>query len=134
MADLKFSSTDGIARVVFDRPAVLNALSPSLLENLIELCAEELDVPGHGLERDRGAQVVDDELVGGRSLASGEPGRTVRRIAVGQVDFEPIECGVLLRALDRLLVEVDRAAAAAGVALSDMRVEAKPHEGGTATR
>jgi len=39
MADLKFSSTDGVARVVFDRPGVLNALSPSLLGELIELCA-----------------------------------------------------------------------------------------------
>lgn len=40
MSDLKLSSADGIARVAFDRPRVLNALSPSLLEDLIQLCAE----------------------------------------------------------------------------------------------
>ena len=32
--------TDGAARVVFDRPEVLNALSPSLLDELIAVCAD----------------------------------------------------------------------------------------------
>ena len=40
MADLKCVSTDGVAHVVFDRPRVLNALSPGLLEDLIEVCAD----------------------------------------------------------------------------------------------
>jgi enoyl-CoA hydratase/carnithine racemase len=40
MAGLKFASTDGVSRVVFDRPRVLNALSPSLLGDLIEACAD----------------------------------------------------------------------------------------------
>jgi len=40
MSDLKLSIDDGIARIVFDRPAVLNALSPSLLQALIETCGE----------------------------------------------------------------------------------------------
>ena len=40
MTDLKFCSTDGVARVVFKRPRVLNALSPKLLKELIEVCAD----------------------------------------------------------------------------------------------
>jgi len=40
MSDLNLSIEEGVARVVFDRPSVLNALSPSLLSDLIEVCAE----------------------------------------------------------------------------------------------
>jgi len=40
MSGLKVSAEAGIARVVFDRPALLNALSPSLLNDLIETCAD----------------------------------------------------------------------------------------------
>lgn len=40
MTDLKFCATDGVARVVFNRPRVLNALSPKLLKELIEVCAD----------------------------------------------------------------------------------------------
>jgi enoyl-CoA hydratase/carnithine racemase len=39
MSDLNVSTEEGIARVVFDRPSVLNALSPSMLNDLIEVCA-----------------------------------------------------------------------------------------------
>lgn len=38
MSELEIHRTDGAARVVFDRPEVLNALSPSLLRELIDLC------------------------------------------------------------------------------------------------
>ena len=40
MSDLKVSTDEGIARISFDRPSVLNALSPSLLSDLIETCAD----------------------------------------------------------------------------------------------
>lgn len=40
MSGLKVSAEAGIARVVFDRPALLNALSPGLLNDLIETCAD----------------------------------------------------------------------------------------------
>ena len=40
MSDLNVSTEEGIARVVFDRPSVLNALSPNMLNDLIEVCAE----------------------------------------------------------------------------------------------
>jgi enoyl-CoA hydratase/carnithine racemase len=45
---LKLSSTGGVARLTFDRPQVLNALSPALLNELIELCA---DLAGGDRER-----------------------------------------------------------------------------------
>jgi enoyl-CoA hydratase/carnithine racemase len=38
MSDLSVSSADGVAKVVFDRPQVLNALTPALLSELIEGC------------------------------------------------------------------------------------------------
>lgn len=38
MTDLKFVSTGGVARIVFDRPKALNALTPRALTELIELC------------------------------------------------------------------------------------------------
>lgn len=38
MSDLQVSADGGIAEVVFDRPSALNALSPSLLSDLIEAC------------------------------------------------------------------------------------------------
>lgn len=40
MAELKTSLAGGVARLILDRPRVLNALSPSLLRELIELCAD----------------------------------------------------------------------------------------------
>ncbi|MFZ1863673.1 MAG: enoyl-CoA hydratase/isomerase family protein [Polyangiales bacterium] len=40
MSDLKLTVTDGAARLVFDRPRVLNALSPDVLAKLIHACAE----------------------------------------------------------------------------------------------
>lgn len=40
MSDLKTTKTDGIGRIVFDRPAVLNALTPELLRDLIEVCGD----------------------------------------------------------------------------------------------
>jgi enoyl-CoA hydratase/carnithine racemase len=40
MSGLSISKEEGVARVVFDRPGVLNALSPSLLSDLIETCAD----------------------------------------------------------------------------------------------
>jgi enoyl-CoA hydratase/carnithine racemase len=40
MSDLKVSSEEGIARVVFDRPSALNALTPSTLGGLIDACAD----------------------------------------------------------------------------------------------
>jgi enoyl-CoA hydratase/carnithine racemase len=40
MSDLKVSLADGIARVVFDRPSALNALTPSTLSDLIDACAD----------------------------------------------------------------------------------------------
>ena len=40
MPGLKVSAEAGIARVVFDRPALLNALSPGLLNGLIETCTD----------------------------------------------------------------------------------------------
>ncbi len=39
MSGLAVSSAGGLARVIFDRPEVLNALSPSLLSDLVEACA-----------------------------------------------------------------------------------------------
>ena len=40
MSGLNVSQEGGITRVVLDRPSVLNALSPSLLTELIEVCAD----------------------------------------------------------------------------------------------
>jgi len=40
MSDLKLSITEGVARLVFDRPPALNALSPDLLTKLIHTCTE----------------------------------------------------------------------------------------------
>lgn len=40
MSDLNVSIEEGVARVVFDRPNVLNALSPGLLSQLIEACED----------------------------------------------------------------------------------------------
>lgn len=40
MSDLNLSIAEGVARVVFDRPYVLNALSPSLLSELIDVCTD----------------------------------------------------------------------------------------------
>ena len=40
MSGLNVSTEEGIARVVFDRPSVLNALSPDMLNALIEVCAD----------------------------------------------------------------------------------------------
>lgn len=57
MGDLKFSSTDGVARVVFNRPEVLNALSPKLLKGLIAVCAD--------LEQNDSTKVVVFEGAGG---------------------------------------------------------------------
>lgn len=39
-AGLRVSREDRVATIVFDRPAVLNALSPELLSSLIEVCKE----------------------------------------------------------------------------------------------
>jgi enoyl-CoA hydratase/carnithine racemase len=39
MAGLNVSSADGVARLCFDRPDALNALSPTMLQELIEVCA-----------------------------------------------------------------------------------------------
>jgi enoyl-CoA hydratase/carnithine racemase len=50
MSDLKVSIDDGVARILFDRPNVLNALSPSLLNALIETCGD--------LSRDDSTRVV----------------------------------------------------------------------------
>ncbi|MGB5703599.1 MAG: enoyl-CoA hydratase/isomerase family protein [Polyangiales bacterium] len=50
MSGLTVSSADGVARVVFDRPDVLNALSPSVLTELVDACAE--------IARDDGIKVV----------------------------------------------------------------------------
>ncbi|MGB8221670.1 MAG: enoyl-CoA hydratase/isomerase family protein [Polyangiales bacterium] len=57
MSDLKLCIDDGIARIVFDRPNVLNALSPSLLNVLIETCGD--------LARDDSTRVVLLEGAGG---------------------------------------------------------------------
>lgn len=56
MSDLKVSTEEGIARIVFDRPGALNALSPSLLQDLIEACA--------GLRQNDGVRVVVFEGAG----------------------------------------------------------------------
>jgi enoyl-CoA hydratase/carnithine racemase len=56
MSDLTVSIEDGVARVVFDRPSALNALSPTLLADLIELCAD--------LGRNDSARVVSFEGAG----------------------------------------------------------------------
>jgi len=40
MPDIKLAIEDGIAHVRLDRPAVFNALSPDLLQELIDLCAD----------------------------------------------------------------------------------------------
>ena len=50
MSGLSVLVEEGIARVVFDRPNVLNALSPSLLNDLIETCAD--------LGRDHSVRIV----------------------------------------------------------------------------
>lgn len=40
MTDLRVSEAGAIARVVFDRPSALNALTPKVLSDLIELCSD----------------------------------------------------------------------------------------------
>jgi enoyl-CoA hydratase/carnithine racemase len=40
MSDLNVSIEEGVARVVFDRPSTLNALSPTLLSALVDVCAD----------------------------------------------------------------------------------------------
>jgi enoyl-CoA hydratase/carnithine racemase len=40
MSDLHVSTEAGIARVIFGRPRALNALSPNLLNDLIDVCAD----------------------------------------------------------------------------------------------
>ena len=40
MSDLNVSIEEGVARLVFDRPSALNALTPSTLTGLIEACAD----------------------------------------------------------------------------------------------
>lgn len=40
MSDINLSIADGIARLELNRPAVFNALSPDLLQELIDLCGE----------------------------------------------------------------------------------------------
>ena len=40
MSDLNVSTEEGIAQVVFDRPRALNALSPTLLRDLVDACAD----------------------------------------------------------------------------------------------
>jgi enoyl-CoA hydratase/carnithine racemase len=40
MSDLNVSTEEGVARVVFDRPSTLNALSPTLLSALVDVCAD----------------------------------------------------------------------------------------------
>ena len=40
MSDLNISTEQGVARVVFDRPSALNALSPTLLRDLVDACAD----------------------------------------------------------------------------------------------
>lgn len=57
MSDLSLTITDGAAHLVFDRPRVLNALSPSMLLRLIDLCAD--------LATDERARVVVLEGAGG---------------------------------------------------------------------
>jgi len=39
MSGLTVSAAEGVVRVIFDRPDVLNALSPSVLSDLVEACA-----------------------------------------------------------------------------------------------
>ena len=56
MSDLKVSLADGIARVVFDRPSALNALTPSTLGDLIDACAD--------LARNDSVRVVAFEVAG----------------------------------------------------------------------
>jgi enoyl-CoA hydratase/carnithine racemase len=43
MSEINLTVSSGIARLQFNRPQVLNALSPGLLEELIEKCAELAD-------------------------------------------------------------------------------------------
>ncbi|KPK15055.1 MAG: hypothetical protein AMJ62_10735 [Myxococcales bacterium SG8_38] len=40
VSELKLTTTDSAARLVFDRPRVLNALSPTLLKDVIQTCAD----------------------------------------------------------------------------------------------
>ena len=40
MSGLRTTKTDRVARIVFDRPDVLNALSPDLLQDLIDACGK----------------------------------------------------------------------------------------------
>jgi enoyl-CoA hydratase/carnithine racemase len=40
MDDVTLTIADGVARLAFDRPQVLNALSPALLDKLIETCSD----------------------------------------------------------------------------------------------
>ncbi len=40
MSDLNLSIEDGVARFVFDRPSALNALSPTVLSDLVNECAD----------------------------------------------------------------------------------------------
>lgn len=56
MSDIELSLAGGVARLRLNRPAVLNALSPGLLANLIECCDE--------LTRDEAVRVVVVEGAG----------------------------------------------------------------------
>jgi len=64
MSGLIVSSTEGVARLVFDRPNVLNALSPSVLDALVDACAE--------IARNDAIRVVRIEGAGGSFSAGAD--------------------------------------------------------------
>lgn len=64
MSGLRTATMDGIARIVFDRSDVLNALSPDLLRELIDVCSD--------LAESDGTKVVVFEGAGGSFSAGAD--------------------------------------------------------------
>jgi enoyl-CoA hydratase/carnithine racemase len=72
LSTLTYASSDGIARVMLNRPAQLNAISPALLEELDRVCA--------AVEGDPGVRVVT--LTGaGRAFCAGADLTAVRELS-----------------------------------------------------
>jgi len=68
MSDIKLAIEDGIAHIRFDRPTVFNALSPSLLQELIDLCTD--------IAANNACRVVVLEGVGEHFSAGADPQAT----------------------------------------------------------
>ena len=71
LSTVKYAAKDGVASIVLDRPAQLNAISPALLEDLDRVC--------EAIERDGGARVVT-LTAAGRVFCAGADLKAVREL------------------------------------------------------